>query len=216
MIGASQVKITTSDSSYSYTNIILAIAAVILLFYLINHYYSKKTVEPIHNQEDFEPFVDKGFSDTDSISSLSASLDEPVPASLPKKKPTSIARNVLKKEDSLKDILDPNTYNKDISADNQFPVDCFPKDKLNPDELLPADPNSKWALVNPQGQGELSDQNFLEAGFHIGTNTVGQTLRNPNLQLRSEPPCPQVKVSPWMQSTMEADVNRRALEIGSC
>ena len=99
---------------------------------------------------------------------------------------------------------------------NQYPSDAYPKDKLSPDELLPADPNSKWALVNPQGQGELCDQNFLEAGFHIGTITVGQTLRNPNLQLRSEPACPQVKVSPWMQSTMEADINRRGLEIGSC
>ena len=70
--------------------------------------------------------------------------------------------------------------------------------------------------VNPSGQGSLADQNFLTAGFHIGINTVGQTLRNANLQLRSEPPCPQVQVSPWLQSTIDPDVSRRPMEIGGC
>ena len=96
---------------------------------------------------------------------------------------------------------------------NQYPKDCFPKDQLSPDDLLPTDINSTWAKVNPQGQGELSDQNFLDAGFHIGHNTVGQTLRNANRQLRSEYPNPQSKVGPWNQSTMEPDSNRRPLEI---
>ena len=51
---------------------------------------------------------------------------------------------------------------------------------------------------------------------NVGVNTVGQTLRNANRQLRSEPPNPQVKVSPWLQTTIEADTNRRPLEIGGC
>ena len=76
--------------------------------------------------------------------------------------------------------------------------------------------NSKWAQVNPVGQGELGDQNFLNAGYHVGVNTVGQTLRNANLQIRSEPPNPQLKVSPWLQSTIEPDTNRKPMEIGGC
>ena len=99
---------------------------------------------------------------------------------------------------------------------NQLPKDCYPKDQLTPGELLPQDPNSKWAQVNPSGQGGLENQNFLNAGHHVGMNTVGQTLRNANYQLRSEPPNPQVKVSPWQQSTIEPDTNRRPLEIGGC
>ena len=99
---------------------------------------------------------------------------------------------------------------------NQYPKDCFPKDQLSPGELLPGDANSKWAQSVPAGQGELGDQNFLTAGYHVGVNTVGQTLRNANRQLRSEPPNPQVKVSPWLQTTIEADANRRPLEIGGC
>ena len=87
---------------------------------------------------------------------------------------------------------------------------------MTPSELLPGDPNTKWAQVNPSGQGDLKDQNFLNAVHHLGANTVGQTLRNSNLQLRSEPLNPQVKVSPWMQTTIEPDSNRRPMEIGGC
>ena len=108
-----------------------------------------------------------------------------------------------------------NDYNSPFGLKkNQLPNDCYPKDQLTPKDLLPQDPNSKWAQVNPAGQGEVGDQNFLNAGHHMGINTVGQTLRNANLQLRSEPPNPQVKVSPWGQTTIEPDSNRRAMEIG--
>jgi len=92
----------------------------------------------------------------------------------------------------------------------------FPKEQLTADELLPQDNSSLWAQVNPSGEGSLKDRNFLQSGYHIGINTVGQTLRNANLQLRSEPPCPQVKVSPWLQATIEPDVSRKPFEIGGC
>lgn len=98
---------------------------------------------------------------------------------------------------------------------NRLPSECYPKDVLTPQDLLPGDSNSTWAQTVPAGQGSLGDQNFLNAGFHVGINTVGQSLRNANLQLRSEPPNPQVKVSPWLQTTIDPDVNRRAMEIGA-
>ena len=98
---------------------------------------------------------------------------------------------------------------------NKLPSECYPKDVLSSVDLLPSDANSLWAQVNPSGQGSLADQNFLTSGFHIGINTVGQTLRNANRQLRSEPLNPQVKVSPWMQTTIDPDINRRPLEINS-
>jgi hypothetical protein len=95
--------------------------------------------------------------------------------------------------------------------------DCYPKDRLTTDDLLPKDAaNTKWAQSNPAGQGDVKDQNFLTAGYLIGVNTVGQSLRNANMQLRSEPPNPQYKVSPWMQTTIEPDLNRRPLEVDGC
>ena len=63
------------------------------------------------------------------------------------------------------------------------------------------------------GAGDIAGKNFLNAGALIGVNTVGQSLRNASWDLRSEPPNPQVGVSPWMNSTIEPDVNRRVLEI---
>jgi len=93
------------------------------------------------------------------------------------------------------------------------PANCYPKNQLAPQELLPSDPNSKWAQVNPMGAGDIAGKNFLNAGALIGVNTVGQSLRNASWDLRSEPPNPQVAVSPWMQSTIEPDINRRVMEI---
>jgi len=107
-----------------------------------------------------------------------------------------------------------------FSSDENYKVErnltSFPKDQLTAEELLPQDNSSLWAQVNPSGEGSLKDRNFLQSGYHIGINTIGQTLRNANLQLRSEPPCPQVRVSPWLQATIEPDVSRKPFEIGGC
>jgi hypothetical protein len=86
---------------------------------------------------------------------------------------------------------------------------------FNPSELLPMDSNSDFGANNPVGQGLGANLNILNAGFHHGIDTVGSTLRNANLQLRSEPANPRAAVSPWLQSTIEPDLNRRPLEIGT-
>jgi len=112
--------------------------------------------------------------------------------------------------------VDPHAHKDPAVQQLQAQGACFPKDQLTPEELLPQDSANEWAKANPSGAGSLKDRNFLQAGHNIGINTVGQTLRNANLQLRSEPPNPQVKVSPWQQSTIEPDVNRAPLEIGGC
>lgn len=84
----------------------------------------------------------------------------------------------------------------------------------NPADLLPKDTNSQWAQLNPAGKGDLANINLLKAGYHIGIDTVGQTLRNANLQIRSEPPNPQINAGPWNQSTITPDMFRPPLELG--
>jgi hypothetical protein len=81
----------------------------------------------------------------------------------------------------------------------------------NPSELLPHDSNSQWSELNPSGKGELSNINLLQAGHHIGT--VSQSLRNANLQIRSEPANPQMSVGPWNNTTMEPETHRQGLEM---
>jgi len=97
-------------------------------------------------------------------------------------------------------------------GDAARPQACYPREQLNPSELLPMDTNAAWAASNPAGSGDIAGKNFLSAGALAGINSIGQSMRNPNLQLRSEPPCPQVRVSPWQQSTIEPDLARRPLE----
>jgi hypothetical protein len=84
----------------------------------------------------------------------------------------------------------------------------------NPADLLPKDNNNDWSKLNPSGSGPLSNINLLKAGALIGIDTIGQTLRNANLQIRSEPPNPQLSVGPWNQSTITPDFMRPPMEIG--
>jgi len=86
----------------------------------------------------------------------------------------------------------------------------------NPSDLLPSDANSQWASLNPgsMNQGDVLNANLLQAGYHIGLDTIGQSLRNANLQLRSDPIIGKVDIGPWNQSTIEPDLGRVPLEIG--
>jgi hypothetical protein len=95
-----------------------------------------------------------------------------------------------------------------------IPSACNKPNIQNPADLLPKDSNSQWAQLNPSGKGELANINLLKAGYHIGIDTIGQTLRNANQQIRSEPPNPQINVGPWNLSTIEPDFMRAPLEIG--
>lgn len=87
---------------------------------------------------------------------------------------------------------------------------------ISASDLLPKDSNSQFQRLSPNGVGNLQDVNLLKAGYNNGIDTIGSSLRNANLQLRSEPPNPTSKVSPWMNSTIEPDLMRVPLEIGGC
>lgn len=91
---------------------------------------------------------------------------------------------------------------------------CNNKEIMDPSELLPKDNNNAWANLNPTGGADFKNVNLLNAGHHTGINTVGSSLRNPNLQLRSEFANPQMKTGPWNNTTMEPDNLRRPLELG--
>lgn len=85
-------------------------------------------------------------------------------------------------------------------------------------DLLPSDQNSQWASLNPVNMngGNIMSGDLLQAGYHIGLDTIGQTMKNANLQLRSDPIIPKIDVGPWNQSTYEPDYGRVPLEIGAC
>ena len=194
------------------SKIILIVLAGCVLVYVINSYNQKNL--DTSAEEEMDTFLGT-MAEEEMPSASYADTVPPTPSVM------NIEKDVTASEPSgqneiYKGVVNSEDKNPFGLNGNQYPKDCFPKDQLSPGELLPGDANSKWAQVNPSGQGELGDQNFLSAGYHVGVNTVGQTLRNPNLQLRSEPPNPQMKVSPWLQTTIEPDSNRRPMEIGGC
>jgi hypothetical protein len=71
-----------------------------------------------------------------------------------------------------------------------------------------------WAAVNPAGMGDLAGQNFVDAGSHTNTAIAGvtQTNRNASWDYRSEPPNPQMKVGPFVNTTIEPNPFKRGLD----
>lgn len=84
----------------------------------------------------------------------------------------------------------------------------------NPQDLLPKDQNSQWSTLNPMSANQPILPDLLQAGNLIGLDTIGQTLKNANMQLRSDPIIQKRDVGPWNNSTYEADLGRVPLEIG--
>ena len=86
----------------------------------------------------------------------------------------------------------------------------------NPTDLLPTDKNSEWNNLNPTNVDDegVKMPDLLDAGYHIGLDTVGQSMRNANLQLRSDPVIAKADIGPWNQSTIEGDSTRQPMEIG--
>ena len=188
-----------------YIPIILAVLAIIALGYLFMNNEMPITQNMVRN------------SNSPMMNNIENFADVPSPA-----EQVYVSSGFENTDVSGSEALGSNEQHQslDIQEDNsqmnEMPSQCYPKDVLSSADLLPHDANTDWAQVSPSGQGSLADQNFLTSGFHIGINTVGQTLRNANRQLRSEDPNPQVKVSPWMQTTIDPDINRRPLEINGC
>ena len=78
-------------------------------------------------------------------------------------------------------------------------------------DLLPNDPNSEWAKLNP-GLNAGATPDLLSPGQYIGINRT--PLRNSNLQYRSDPVIQRQDIGPWNQSTIDQDISRIPLEIG--
>ena len=120
---------------------------------------------------------------------------------------------VLHNKDVLEHPMPSNESSFELADNVNFTNSSFPKDQLTSADLLPNN-QSHWEESNPNINHHLTDKNFSESGHHYGINTVGSSLRNANLQLRSDPPITMVDTGKWMQSTIAPDNNRLYFEIG--
>lgn len=193
--------------------VVLVIIVVVLLGYLAMNYLksSPKPTPTAHSMKQ-EHFY--GAGDTTMVPTMAPTMASTMTPNGQQMMVSPEEMQVMASEGIMRNERPKPIDTNEGTQLNQLPAECYPKDVLSSADLLPRDADSLWAQVAPSGQGSLQDKNFLTAGFHVGINTVGQTLRNANWQLRSDPPNPQVKVSPWNQTTIESDTNRRPLEIG--
>lgn len=197
--------------------VIIALVVVVILF--IVYQYDSSMFGLLHPS--YEGFADapkkeEKKPEPKKEEKKPAEKKEPAKPAAAAKKPGEKFEDMHDKEEKKEGFADLNAYEGPAqfgSAD--APAGCYPRDQLTPSELLPKDMASVWAEQNPMGPGSLKGKNFLSAGALIGVNTVGQSLRNANLQVRSEPPCPQVAVSIFNQSTISPDISHRPLEIGA-
>lgn len=97
------------------------------------------------------------------------------------------------------------------------PMATAPMAAANPVDLLPKDENSKFSALNPTSVNNANGvmtPDLLRAGPPLSNlESIGQTLRNSNQTIRSDPAIPKVDVGPWMNSTIESDPYRKTFEI---
>ena len=191
--------------------VLIALVVIVALFLVhqYNPYFFSSLASSLGLSEGFADAAKK----PDAPKKEEKKPEAPKPA---EKKEKFEDKNKEKFEDKKEGFADLSAYQGPAQFGSaEQPAGCYPRDQLTPSELLPKDMNSVWAEQNPMGPGSLKGKNFLSAGALIGVNTVGQSMRNANLQVRSEPPNPQVAVSIFNQSTISPDVSHRPLEIGA-
>ena len=113
---------------------------------------------------------------------------------------------------------DYNTDNYMLLPKNAMPDKKFDKvlpsevrKTLTSNDLLPVDENKDWFQV-PNSTFNLMQAVDLEIPeIKIGIDTVGQSRKNANYDLRVAPACPKFVVSPWFNSTIEPDYNTKSL-----
>ncbi len=167
------------------TRLAVALGAVLLVAYLVTSYSSSKGA-----------IVDGMEQLKDSLGVLSPLADgPPVFASA-----SSTGGNAVPTE---------SLQSRNGNSQSRYSESHLANEELLPKGGLGAD----WAAVNPASMGDLKGQNFLDAGYHTNTAVAGvsQTNRNASWDVRSEVPNPQVKVGPFLNTTIEANPFKRGL-----
>ena len=163
------------------------------------------------------PFIDEGFTNEGEqplTAESNAELTESPGGPPPIEQPSANGELLSDTQEVAASEPNGNEVQASIQGINTEPSSCYPQKQLSPSELLPEEDSKQvqdFDSTNPTGEGILKGVNFLDAGFHVGVNTIGQSLRNANSGLRSEPANPRVAVSPWMNSTIGSDLTRKTL-----
>jgi hypothetical protein len=184
------------------TNLIWTIIAIVAIFYILTYFMSCK--ENMNNMSSTTIGGAIGCSNR-GISSIPANSDTEF-------KSNQVPVNAA-----------PLTENFQSGGAEGDEVEPQPNDEINEimsSDLLPGTGDGMWGDSTPQTTTapelpNLEGDQYLQCGYLSGINTVGSSLRNANQQIRNDPIIAMKDVGPWNQTTIEPDMNRKALEIGA-
>ena len=197
---------------------VLIVLAAAVLFSLVYYYNSKQTIEqPLSPAAGPSPATTERFYQKE-MNPSERFYQDTAPAAA---RMNNVPKTNFESPRVVENSDMSSEYRSVDFAGQKLPNDCFPKDRLTTEDLLPKDAaNLKWSTVNPAGQGDVSNINFVQAGAMLGINSTLGSMRNGNLQLRSDPVIPnQAGDWPIMMSTIprNSSLLRKPLEIsGDC
>ena len=106
----------------------------------------------------------------------------------------------FKKPISEKSSADKVAFNKNIVK------------KYNAKDYLPQEINNEWFELDWKQSKKTGNKSLINTDkYVVGVNTVGQSLKNASYDIRGTIPNPKYTVSPWNNSTYEADYNLKPL-----
>jgi hypothetical protein len=80
------------------------------------------------------------------------------------------------------------------------------KDMFNINNYMPDEQPKNWFDSMPETVS-VKNRHLINITKAVGNNTVGSSLKNPSYDIRGNEACPKFVVSPWMQSSIEPDIN---------
>jgi len=105
------------------------------------------------------------------------------------------------------DIYDSREFSyKNKNFIKQTPEDL--NDLFDVKKMLPQEEHEDWFDIEPLASAKkIQGTHLIHPKIHMGVNTVMSSLRNATHDIRGDIPCPKIKVSPWLNSTIEPDTN---------
>lgn len=88
--------------------------------------------------------------------------------------------------------------------------DCDPEDLFNADNYLPQEVNDDW-FDNQYEPVSVKNRHLINVTRPIGINSIGSSKKNASHDLRGTPACPKFVVSPFLNSSIEPDINIKSL-----
>jgi len=210
--------------------IILLVVLGFLIYYLCNPNKNIDDLENFSNNLTFNPSVGTTNFPTVTQKDIVAPNDnfdktaafEPV--KLSDKKDLKTMPPVNKELNNKVENVTGNEYNVGANLNNAFEVVTnAPTQKnvvnmnnvkeYNAKDFLPKEINNDWFNTDfSQAKQNLQDDKLINTErYVIGINTVGQSLKNASYDIRGTIPNPKYSVSPWNNSTYEADLNIKPL-----